>query len=155
MPSNSSPAEPHGRIVSKVLGLFLREQQLLALCGVDPATGLEYWRPLGGTIEFGESSAQALRREMREELGAEIEALRLLGVIEAHFSFDGRQRHEMLFVYFARFADARLESSTALIGVEADGTAIQARWVPLEDARQGRLRLVPEGLLELVDRTVD
>lgn len=41
------------------------------------------WRPLGGTIEFGERAADALRREMVEEIGQAIAEPTLLAVLFA------------------------------------------------------------------------
>lgn len=39
----------------------------------------DYCRPLGGGLEFGKASAEALVREIREALGAEVVNLRKLG----------------------------------------------------------------------------
>lgn len=38
-----------------------------------------YWCPVGGEIEPGESHAQAIAREVREEVGVEVRPLRSLG----------------------------------------------------------------------------
>jgi NADH pyrophosphatase NudC (nudix superfamily) len=38
-----------------------------------------FHRPLGGTIEFGERGVDAVQRELKEELGAELQAVRFLG----------------------------------------------------------------------------
>jgi 8-oxo-dGTP diphosphatase len=40
------------------------------------------WEFPGGAVEFGERLADALRREMREEFGIEIEVLELLDVVD-------------------------------------------------------------------------
>ncbi len=40
------------------------------------------WEFPGGSVEFGERLADALRREMREEFGIEVEVLELLDVVD-------------------------------------------------------------------------
>ena len=57
--------------------------------------------PWGGTIEFGERSEQTAIRELREEreeIGAEIKSLRLLGTLENIFTLDGNTGHEIVMV---------------------------------------------------------
>lgn len=53
-------------------------ERVLLEHGFDSARQERFYRPLGGAIEFGERAADAVQREIREELGAELEALRLL-----------------------------------------------------------------------------
>ncbi|MBI1729185.1 NUDIX domain-containing protein [Candidatus Acetothermia bacterium] len=69
----------------------------------DPIKREVVYRPLGGGIHFGESSEAALHREIREEIGAEIEKPKLLGVLENLYTFKGELAHEIVFVYDARF----------------------------------------------------
>ncbi|MCA9941424.1 MAG: NUDIX domain-containing protein, partial [Anaerolineales bacterium] len=54
-----------------VICLFRHKNHILVMEGYDPVKQQTFYRPLGGGIEFGEHSAIALRRELREELGAE------------------------------------------------------------------------------------
>ena len=58
-----------------------------------------YYRPLGGSIEFREHSAEAVKREFIEEIGANLENLKYLGVIENIFSMEGEDYHEIDFIY--------------------------------------------------------
>lgn len=46
-----------------------------------------YWCPVSGRIEAGESQAEAVVREVREEVGLEVRALEKVGECETH---DGR-----------------------------------------------------------------
>ena len=92
-----------GRIRTIVLGIFLHEDRLLVFRGDDPARDVVFYRPLGGGIEFGERSADAFVREMREELGAEVTAVRYLGMLENIFTHAGKRGHEYALLYAARF----------------------------------------------------
>jgi ADP-ribose pyrophosphatase YjhB (NUDIX family) len=82
--------------------VFIREgDRVLVARMTDPTDGSPFYRPLGGGIEFQERAADAARREIREELGAELGELRLLGVVENVFEHVGKQGHEICFVYDA------------------------------------------------------
>jgi len=57
-----------------------------------------FHRPLGGSIELGEHSADAVVREIHEELGATFVRPELLGVLESVFTINGEMGHEVVFV---------------------------------------------------------
>ena len=130
--------------------VFRRGGRVLVAEGVDPATGERFARPLGGGIEEGETSARAVEREVREEIAADVVGLRLLGVLENLFTYGGRARHEIVFVYDGRLADGRLYEAGEVAVLEA-GWALPAVWRPPHAFGPG-YRLVPDGLLELLDR---
>ena len=138
-----------GKIRTIVLGIFLHEGRLLVFRGDDPSRDIVFYRPLGGGIEFGEYGHQALVREMREELGAEVTDIRYLGMIENIFDHQGKRGHEIVLLYAARFADPALYTRQEWTGDE-DGVAIPVMWKPLADFRNGDL-LVPKELLAFLD----
>jgi 8-oxo-dGTP pyrophosphatase MutT (NUDIX family) len=140
---------PTGRIRPLVLCLFRHRGQILVSSGYDSVKQSHYYRPLGGGIEFGETSRDALRREMREELGAEIEDIRLLGTLESLFELEGEPGHEIVFVFDAVFADRSFYDREAVTGRE-DDMNFRAEWKSVEELTQGKGRLVPEGLAALM-----
>ena len=119
--------------------------RLLVFEGADRVNNRVYYRPLGGGIEGGELAADSVVREVREEIGAEIRVTKSLGVIENLFTLNGESRHEIVFVFAATLVDGAREQYNAR---EADGSEMVVSWVALEEFRRGRVRLVPEGLLE-------
>ena len=137
------------KIRTIVLGIFLHEDRLLVFRGDDPVRDVVFYRPLGGGIEFGERSADAFVREMREELGAEVTNVRYLGMIESIFTHRGKRGHEYMLLYAARFTDPTFYTRQAWIGDE-DGQPIPVLWKPLADFRSGDL-LVPRELLAFLD----
>jgi ADP-ribose pyrophosphatase YjhB (NUDIX family) len=54
-------------------------RMLLIKRGTEPHEG--YWCPLGGLIEAGESPEEAVTREVREEIGLEVEVVGALGEV--------------------------------------------------------------------------
>jgi len=65
----------------------------------DPTEAYTFYRPIGGGIEFGEHSRDAVRREFREELEVELTDVREVGTYERTFSFDGTDGHEIWRLY--------------------------------------------------------
>ena len=133
------------------LCVIRRDDKLLVFEGFDAAKNDHFYRPLGGTIEFGESSAEAAAREMAEELDTEVRNVRWLGVLENIFTVHGQVGHEIVMLYEADFADETLYGRDPIWGQEDDGSPIKAVWKPMDDFREGRGRLVPEGLLAILE----
>jgi ADP-ribose pyrophosphatase YjhB (NUDIX family) len=128
------------------LAVIRRGAALLVYEGSDEADGRRFYRPLGGGVHFGERSEDAVRRELREELGAELREPRLLGVLEEVFRFRGVPCHELVFAYEASFDDAAWYDR-AVIDVDDEGDALRAVWV---SPRTLDRALYPEGLLDLL-----
>ena len=142
-------AQNHPRIRLRALCVFRRGDAILVAFALDPRTGGRYARTLGGGVDFGETSEQALRREIREELGAEIANPRLLGVLENIFTIDDNERHEIVFVYDAEFADARWESCVE-IAVNEAACVTPARWVPIASLGDEGIPVYPRDLISLL-----
>ncbi len=109
-----------------------------------------FYRPLGGTIEFGEPAREALKRELQEEIGAEVTNLRYLGVLENLFTHEGKLGHEIVLTYEGDFVDKSFYEADAVPAQEEDGVRFIARWKPLREFREGKAPLYPDGLLHLL-----
>ena len=98
-------------------------------------------RPLGGSIEFGETREQALHREFMEELGAEISIVGPWLTFENIFDYEGAPGHEFIFATDIELHDRSLydrpeilyaiESGQIVRGVWADPAVLAARGLPL------------------------
>jgi len=139
------------RIRSIAICLFRNGDRILALEGFDSVKQSHFYRPLGGGIEFGEHSRDAIAREIKEELNADIRDARLLGAIENIFTNEGRPKHEIVFVYDAKFTDETFYERETLIGYEEGDDFFTAKWIPLEEIRRNSVWLVPEELIELIN----
>ena len=133
------------------LCVIRRHGNLLVFEGYDTVKKDHFYRPLGGTIEFGERSSVTAAREMVEELNTEIRNVRWLGVLENIFTVHGQPGHEIVMLYEADFVDKTMYERSPIWGQEDDGSPIKAVWKPLDDFKVGRGRLVPEGLLAILE----
>ena len=132
--------------------VFLRADDRVLVSEMrDPIEGV-FYRPPGGGIEFGETSEEAARRELREELRISVDRLALLGVREEIFMHRGEPFHEIAFVYETLLAPEALEALDGIAIVEDDDDVEIARVVSIVDLRAGRFTpLYPERVLELLD----
>jgi ADP-ribose pyrophosphatase len=106
--------------------------------------------PLGGGIEFGETSEQAAIREVLEEVEAETYDLQLLGVLENLFVFDGTPGHEIVFIYEAKFVDESLYHKPELDGFESNGVKINVRWFDQAVLKDNAIKIYPHGIVDLL-----
>lgn len=137
------------RIRPIAICLFRQGDRILVHEGDDPVKGIRFARSLGGGIDFGEHSKDAVVREIREELGADVTDVELLGVIESAYIYLGEPGHEIVFVYDGRFVDESLYEQDVLIVTEGE-RQFEARWRSLDELRGNPLVLVPEGLWDLL-----
>lgn len=137
------------RIRAVALCVVCHGDRVLVRRHSDPDRLRIFFRPLGGSIEFGESSLDAARREVQEEIGAEVTNLRLLGCIENLFDAEDGAGHEIVFIYQADFVDRALYERPHIDGQEADGQDFVAHWLPLA-AFTPEQPLYPTALLDLL-----
>lgn len=134
-----------------VICVFSHNGRILAVEGYDPVKHQIFYRPLGGGIEFGELSREALVREIREELDTAVTNLRYLATLENIFTFNGRPGHEIIQVYDGQFEDKTLYRRPVLKGREDNGQPFTAFWKSLSDFEgKNAPPLYPDGLLEML-----
>lgn len=129
--------------------VFRQDDRILVCEGYDPVKKQTFYRPLGGGIEFGESSEAAVRREIREELGAEITDLDFLATLENIFVFNGQPGHEIVRVFVGRMTDPRYSGQAEMFAHEDNGETIKVVWKNIEEFNS-QTPLYPDGLLELL-----
>ncbi len=77
-----------------------KEETLLMKRGPKSRNLVGYWNKPGGTLEFGEKSEETAKREIKEELGVDIEILGKLETTEAFLEKD--QQHWISIQYVAK-----------------------------------------------------
>lgn len=90
----------------------------------------EYLSLIGGRVKLGETTANALLREVQEELGILINQknLDLVYVCENFFKINGKDIHELLFIY--KYA---LNSNMSYKVIDKEN--VKAEWFKIEDLK--------------------
>ncbi|SFS16544.1 ADP-ribose pyrophosphatase YjhB, NUDIX family [Agrococcus baldri] len=118
---------------------------LLVTSAVEPGSGRMLVRPPGGGLDAGETAADAVARELQEELGLAVTGIAPLRVIEHRVAFAGRERHELVHVLTATMgADASVPPTT--------DAGHPVWWLTPDRFDDPALELVPSGLRSLLDQ---
>ena len=68
---------------------------------------IDWWNLVGGGLEYGETVEEGLAREVREEVGADIEMVRLTGV------YSKPRKREIVLAFLCRLAPGSAEPTTS------------------------------------------
>ncbi|KIL50917.1 NUDIX hydrolase [Jeotgalibacillus campisalis] len=139
------------RPIAKTLGIIRKDDKVLLEQQNrkhSKGTG-NFYRPLGGTIELGEKSGDALIREFKEEIGADIEIDGYLGCVESIFRVDDQTGHEIILLYAASFKDSILYEEE-MFHVTEPGKQTVAIWVPVEELENDTCIVYPEETKEKI-----
>jgi ADP-ribose pyrophosphatase YjhB (NUDIX family) len=134
------------KLFVRVAAIIVRDGAVLTHRSVE--RGRTYYALPGGHLEAGETTADCLARELREEFALEVAVGRLAYVAEGMF-IGGRKKpklkHEVVFYYLASlrdpFASVRSQEEPRLY----------AHWLPLHEPLNA---LFPSWLRELLPRDV-
>lgn len=91
---------------------------------------------IGGRVEIGESSADTIKREIKEELGKDIEITGYISTIENFFEMKGSKYHEILFVHKIEFTneeDKKIEYT--MKNIEGKDY-LQYEWIDLDNIEE-------------------
>ena len=142
-----------GEIRVLALGVIQDGNRIFLSQGYDPVKQETFYRAMGGGVEFGETSYQALKREFQEEIQAELVNIRYLGCLESLFTFNGKPGHEIIQLYACDFADSKFYQQEKITFAEKDREKT-ALWVDIDRCKSGELRVVPEVFFEYLNTQV-
>ncbi len=108
--------------------LILKDGKLLLVKrGVQPGFGK--WSVPGGLVEVGEKVQDAMVREVKEEVGFDVEAVKLMDVADTiTLDSNGRVQYHFVVVNFvARIVGGELKTATDIL---------EARWVRVDEVEK-------------------
>lgn len=128
----------------RVAGVAIHDGHIL----LDRNSRNSYWVLPGGHPEMMEPMTQALVRELREEINADVKVVRLLWVIE-NFFHRSRDIHELSFYFLMELGPSSplLQSAGPFYGKEHDHT-LTYQWHPIDEKTLSALPLYPSYLAQ-------
>lgn len=144
---------PVERIRVIVIGLAWNDGRLLAAEVTTDAGIVKGVRPLGGSIEFGETREEALRREFMEELSVEIEIVGPWHALENIYTHEGQVGHEIVFAAEVVLRDPSLYQKDRISFTEDNSDQHawhQAGWFAPAELEALGIALYPDGLADFV-----
>ncbi len=141
------------RVKPKAVCVFRWEDKIFVAEGYDTPISETFYRPIGGSIEFGEKGHQTIVREVMEEIKVQVADVQYLGLLESIFTYEGKAGHEIMLIYDGRFVDDTMyDESLAMQGEDDDEILFTCMWKPLSFFRgDSAPPLYPAGLLVLLD----
>ena len=103
---------------------------------------------IGGRVEIGENSADTVKREIKEELGKDVEITGYVSTIENFFEMKGSKYHEIMFIHKIEFVnedDKKIEHT--MKNIEGKDY-LQYEWLELSKIDQ--YLLLPEAIKDVL-----
>lgn len=136
---------PHIRPIA--ICLFRHDDKILVAQYRDELKQQDFFRPLGGGIEFGERAHETIARELREELDADVCDLDYLFTLENIFTLNGKPGHEIVLVFDGAFVNHALYEQSVIHGRDST-EGFDAVWKSRRELENDSRPLYPDGLKE-------
>lgn len=85
----------------RAAGVIIHNNKILVHKNVNS----DHYAIVGGRVGIGECSVDTIKREIKEELGKDIEVTGYISTIENFFEMKGSKYHEIMFVHKVEFVD--------------------------------------------------
>ena len=130
----------------RVAGVLIHNNKVLTHKDVNK----DHYALPGGRIQIGENSKEALRREIQEELGKEIEIKQYIATIENFFEMDNKKYHEIYFLYNIEFINENDKKINYTIHNVEGKDYLQYEWIDIEKINE--YNLLPDCLKEILKK---
>ena len=92
----------------------------------------DHYALIGGRVEIGENSSDTVKREIKEELGKDIEITGYISTIENFFEMEGSKYHEIMFVHKIEFTNEEDKKIEYTMKNVEGRDYLQYEWIDLD-----------------------
>lgn len=110
----------------------------------------------GGHVELGETNAQTLIREFKEEIGVDITVSDLKWVGEIFFPWENKPCHQICLYYIVDIKSNNVPLEAMFIGkekIEERKFDLEFHWVPISELNN--IEVYPTNIVELINKIND
>lgn len=130
----------------RAAGVMIHNDKILVHRNVNS----DHYALIGGRVEIGENSVDTVKREIKEELGKDIEITGYISTIENFFEMKGSKYHEIMFVHKIEFIneeDKKIEYT--MKNIEGKDY-LQYEWIELD--RIDEYPLLPRAVKDVLKK---
>ena len=129
----------------RVSAIIKKENKVL----VHHSIGSEHFTLPGGRVKEGESSIEALQREIKEEMDFETEYVRPVSLIENFFIMKGKEYHELLMTHELKFKNEEIYAKEKYKPVKPEKQGkLEFLWIDIKDI--DNINVVPEAMKNVI-----
>jgi len=129
------------QISAKTMCIITNDGKLLVNKGYDKVKKETFYRLIGGKVEFGEKNVDAVKREIKEELGVDVSNLKFITAKEEIFTYVDTPGHEVIFLFSGKIADKKVLNSKEI--ANPDSNDFPAVWIPIKEVLENEFILYP------------
>ena len=115
----------------RVAGILFNNDKVLVHRGIKDDV---YAFP-GGRLEMFETTENTIVREMKEELGIDVNVNRLLWICESFFNINNKKYHEVCYYYLIECKDEEFLKKGDIFYINENGNELEFKWVTIEEAK--------------------
>ena len=128
------------------ISIIRNDDKILVYQREDDVTKEKFYRLVGGCIEFGESSKDALKREFQEELSLDLLDIQFIESFESIFEFNDSKMHEIVYLFDSKFKDKTVYTKEVISGLEGE-RVFKAIWLPISIFKEKKETIYPEEII--------
>ena len=130
----------------RTVGVLMKDDRILVQ---RDKGGKEYALP-GGHVKIGETTADGLVREFKEETGADIACRHLLWTEECFWNWNGKEAHNIAFYYFIELCEGSDIPVQDEFVSHKDNCDVLIGWMPVEELKN--IVIYPDLIKEEIHR---
>lgn len=128
----------------RATGIMIHNGKILAHKNINS----DHYALIGGRVKIGENSAETIKREIKEELGKDIEITGYIATIENFFEMKGSKYHEIMFVHKIEFVNEDDKNIEYIMKNTEGKEYLQYEW--LELSKIDKYKLLPETIKDIL-----
>ena len=128
-------------------GVIIHDNKILTHKNINK----EHYCLPGGRVSIGESSEETIKREIKEELGNDIEITGYIATIENFFEMENKKYHEIYFLHKIEFRNEEDKNIDYTMHNKEGKEYLQYEWIDLDKIEE--YNILPRCLKEILKST--